>query len=109
MTHNSSKFVIDEQETFENQLIASKIQEYFLKVVERLASDFSSSSLNDNDSVYYIGEPLQDSFNFEAVNESTVYKIILSRKISAHGYGQIPIQLYKKYFSVHLMCNNEHF
>ena len=94
----SSKFVIDEQETFDNNLIASKMNEYFSNVGERLASDFSSPPSNDNDFVHYLGEPLQESFSFESVSESTVYEIILSIKNSSPGYDQIPIQIYKEYF-----------
>ena len=39
-----------------------------------LASDFSSSPLNDNDFVYYLGESLQESFSFESVTESAVHE-----------------------------------
>ena len=51
----SSKFVIGEQETCVNNLIASKMNEHFSNVGERLASVFSSSPLNDNDYVHYLG------------------------------------------------------
>ena len=90
--------VIDEQETFDSNLIASKFNEYFSNVGERLASNFSSSPLNDNDFVHYLGKPLQESFSFEFVSESTVHEIILSIKNSAHGYDEIAIQIYKEYF-----------
>ena len=72
----SSNFVIDQQDKFDKNLIASKINEYFSNVRERLASDFSSIPLNDNDYVHYLGEPLQNSSKFDSMNESTVYEII---------------------------------
>ena len=69
----TSKFVIDEQETFDNNLIASKMNEYFSNVGERLASDFRSSPVND-DFVHYLSEPLQEYFSF--------------------GFDKFPIQIY---------------
>ena len=94
-SNTSSKFVIDEEETFDNNIIASKMNEYYSNVEERLASDSSSSPLNENDYVHLLGEPLQESLNFEPVSESTVFEIMLSIKNSAHGYDQIPIKMYK--------------
>ena len=60
----SSEFVNDEQETFDNNLIASKLKESFSNLGERLASDFSGCPLNDNNFLHYLGETLQESFSF---------------------------------------------
>ena len=88
-SNSSSNFVTDEQETFDNNLFASKMNEYFSNVGERLASDFSISPSNDNDCVHFLGEPMQ---------ESTVYEVMSSIKNSAHGYDQNPIRICKDYF-----------
>ena len=45
------------------------MKEYFPNVGELLASDFSSFSLNYNDYVLYLDDPLQVSFNFEPVSD----------------------------------------
>ena len=60
------------------------MSDYFSNVEERLASDFSSSPLNYNVYMHYLGEPLQEFFNFEPVSESTVYEIILLIKKTLH-------------------------
>ena len=47
--------------------------------------------------VRYLGDSPLESFNFEPVSESTVHEII-SIKNLAHGYDQLPTQIYKEYF-----------
>ena len=46
----------------------------------------------------YLGEPLHISFNFELVNDSNAYDIILLTKSSEYCQDQINIKVYKENF-----------
>ena len=60
-----------------------------------IASEFISSASNVIVYMRYLSEPPQDSFDFDSVNEWTVYDIMLHIKNSAHGYEKISIQVCK--------------
>ena len=107
----STNFVIEEHETSDENLIASKMNEYFSNVGKQLASNFGDAPLNSNEYLSFLGEPLPEPFIFEPVSESMVYEVLLSIKNSAHGYDKIPIQIYREYFSfigpvVTKICNS---
>ena len=65
----SSKFIIEEHETSDENAIALKMNEYFSNVGKQLASEFGRAPLNSNEYLSYLGQPLPEAFVFGSVNE----------------------------------------